>query len=421
MENTMEAIATNNLLIIFSAIVITGIILGKLSEKLKIPDVILYLIAGIIIGPAVLNLISVDSFPIENNLILTFGSAFILYEGGREVNLKVLNKVKVSVGLLATLGVIISTVVVGFATNKIFGLPVMTSLLVGGIIASTDPAALIPVFKQVSIKEKIKQTVVSESAFNDAVGAIIVSTLLTIVTSGSFSVGESAKELLIAVFVGIIIGVLVGYVFSVLISDKKWGIFHSYAPIISILKVVLAYELATLLHGSGYMAVFIVGLIAGNKKLFGLWVPEEDFQSEYHFRESIASLCRMSIFVVLGTHVDLGALSQYWLPSLMVVIVLMFVARPLVVLVCTLFDIKAKWKMNDKLFMMWVRETGVIPAALSGIVVSMKVPGYEVISSVVFMTILITLIVQASTTKLVAKQLDVLEVEDESFELKKVA
>ncbi|CEQ09516.1 cation:proton antiporter [Paraclostridium sordellii] len=421
MENTMEAIATNNLLIIFSAIVITGIILGKLSEKLKIPDVILYLIAGIVIGPAVLNLISVDSFPIENNLILTFGSAFILYEGGREVNLKVLNKVKVSVGLLATLGVVISTVVVGFATNKIFGLPVMTSLLVGGIIASTDPAALIPVFKQVSIKEKIKQTVVSESAFNDAVGAIIVSTLLTIVTSGSFSVGESAKELLIAVFVGIIIGVLVGYVFSVLISDKKWGIFHSYAPIISILKVVLAYELATLLHGSGYMAVFIVGLIAGNKKLFGLWVPEEDFQSEYHFRESIASLCRMSIFVVLGTHVDLGALSQYWLPSLMVVIVLMFVARPLVVLVCTLFDIKAKWKMNDKLFMMWVRETGVIPAALSGIVVSMKVPGYEVISSVVFMTILITLIVQASTTKLVAKQLDVLEVEDESFELKKVA
>ncbi|CEN82783.1 cation:proton antiporter [Paraclostridium sordellii] len=421
MENTMEAIATNNLLIIFSAIVITGIILGKLSEKLKIPDVILYLIAGIVIGPAVLNLISVDSFPIENNLILTFGSAFILYEGGREVNLKVLNKVKVSVGLLATLGVVISTVVVGFATNKIFGLPVMTSLLVGGIIASTDPAALIPVFKQVSIKEKIKQTVVSESAFNDAVGAIIVSTLLTIVTSGSFSVGESAKELLIAVFVGIIIGVLVGYVFSVLISDKKWGIFHSYAPIISILKVVLAYELAILLHGSGYMAVFIVGLIAGNKKLFGLWVPEEDFQSEYHFRESIASLCRMSIFVVLGTHVDLGALSQYWLPSLMVVIVLMFVARPLVVLVCTLFDIKAKWKMNDKLFMMWVRETGVIPAALSGIVVSMKVPGYEVISSVVFMTILITLIVQASTTKLVAKQLDVLEVEDESFELKKVA
>ena len=110
MENTMEAIAINNLLFIFSVVVVTGIILGKVSELLKLPDVILYLIAGIIIGPAVLNIISVESFPIENNLILTFGSAFILYEGGREVNLRVLNKVKVSVGLLATLGVVISTV-----------------------------------------------------------------------------------------------------------------------------------------------------------------------------------------------------------------------------------------------------------------------------------------------------------------------
>jgi len=91
MENTVEAIATNNLLLIFAAIAITGIVLGKVSEIIKIPDVILYLIAGIIIGPALLNLISIESFPIENNLILTFGSAFILYEGGREINLKVLN------------------------------------------------------------------------------------------------------------------------------------------------------------------------------------------------------------------------------------------------------------------------------------------------------------------------------------------
>ncbi|MGL5717484.1 MAG: cation:proton antiporter [Paraclostridium sp.] len=409
MENTIEAIATNNLLFIFCVVVVTGIVLGKVSELLKLPDVILYLIAGIIIGPAVLNIISIDAFPVENNLILTFGSAFILYEGGREINLKVLNKVKISVGMLATMGVIISTVVVGFAVNKIFGMSMMTALLLGSVVASTDPAALIPVFKQVTIKDKIKQTVVSESAFNDAVGAIIVSTLLAIVTSGTFSAGESMKELLVAVVVGLAVGLAVGLLFSLLISDRKLGIFHSYAPIISILKVALAYELAVKLHGSGYMAVFIAGLIAGNRKLFGLWVPEEDFHSEHCFRESIGSLARMAIFVVLGTHVDLNALGQYWLPSLIVVLVLMFIARPLVVLICTALDKEAKWSFKDKLFMMWVRETGVIPAALSGIIVSMKVPGYEIISSVVFMTILITLIVQASTTKLVAKKLGVLE------------
>lgn len=418
MEGTAEAIATNNLILIFAIIGVTGIVLGRLSEILRIPDVILYLIAGIVIGPAVLNIVNIQSFPVENNLILTFGSAYILFEGGKEINLRVLNKVKISVGMLSTVGVIVSAVVVGVVSEKVFGLPIMTALLLGAVIASTDPAALIPVFKQVTIKDKIKQTVVSESAFNDAVGAILVSTLLGVVTSGQFSAMESVKELLIAAGVGIGVGVIIGYLLTVFMSDKKIGVFHSYAPIISILKVALAYEISVALGGSGYMAVFIAGLISGNRKLFGLWIPEYDFQSIQHFSESVGTMCRMSIFVILGTQVDLASLAKYWAPALLIVLVLMFVARPLVVLICTAFDKSAKWSFKDRLFMMWVRETGVIPAALSGIIVSMKVPGYEIISSVVFMTILVTLIVQASTTKMVAKKLGVLE---ESEKLSQVA
>ena len=315
--------------------------------------------------------------------------------------------------MLATLGVIISAVVVGLISGKVFGLPIMTALLLGSVIASTDPAALIPVFKQVTIKDQIKQTVVSESAFNDAVGAILVSTLLGVVTSGEFSAMESIKELLISAVVGIGVGVIIGYLLTVFMSDKKIGVFHSYAPIMSILKVALAYVIAVSLGGSGYMAVFIAGLISGNRKLFGLWIPEYDFQSVQHFAESVGTMFRMAIFVLLGTQVDLAALAKYWAPALLIALVLMFIARPLVVLICTAFDKSAKWTFKDRLFMMWVRETGVIPAALSGIIVSMKVPGYEIISSVVFMTILVTLIVQASTTKMVAKKLGVLEEEKE--------
>lgn len=413
MENTIEAIATNKLILIFAIIGVIGIVLGRLSEILKIPDVILYLIAGILVGPAVLNIIDMNSFSVANNYILTFGSAYILFEGGKEINLRVLNKVKISVGMLATVGVIVSTIVVGVISKNVFNLPIMTALLLGSVIASTDPAALIPVFRQVNIKDKIKQTVVSESAFNDAVAAILVSTLLGVVTSGEFSAMESIKELLIAAGVGIGVGVIVGYLLTVFMSDKKIGVFHSYAPIISILKVGLAYEISVHLGGSGYMAVFIAGLISGNRKLFGLWIPEYDFQSIHHFAESVSTMFRMSIFVLLGTQVDLQALAKYWASALLIALVLMFIARPLVILICTLFDKNANWSFKDKLFMMWVRETGVIPAALSGIIVSMKVPGYEIISSVVFMTILITLIVQASTTKIVAKKLGVLEEEKE--------
>lgn len=215
MENTIEAIATNKLILIFAIIGVIGIVLGRLSEILKIPDVILYLIAGILVGPAVLNIIDMNSFSVANNYILTFGSAYILFEGGKEINLRVLNKVKISVGMLATVGVLLSTIVVGFISSKVFNLPIMTALLLGSVIASTDPAALIPVFRQVDIKDKIKQTVVSESAFNDAVAAILVSTLLGVVTSGEFSAMESMKELLIAAGVGIGVGVIVGYLLTV--------------------------------------------------------------------------------------------------------------------------------------------------------------------------------------------------------------
>lgn len=409
MEGSVEVIAVNNLLLIFTIIVVTGIALGRVSEILKIPDVILYLIAGIFIGPAFLNILSIESFPVENNLILTFGSAFILYEGGKEINLKVLNKVKVSVGMLSTVGVVISAAVVGAVATRLFNMPIMTALLLGAVIASTDPAALIPVFKQVKIKDKIKQTVVSESAFNDAAGAILSSALLGIVVSGQFSAMESLKELVVSAGVGVGVGIIVGYILTVLVSNKRVGVFHSYAPIMSVLSVTLAYELATIFHGSGYMAVFMVGLIAGNKKMFGIWLEEDDYQPMLHFTESLATICRMSIFVLLGTQVNIPALVKYWVPSLITVLVLMFVARPLVVLASTVFDKKAQWTFKDMLFMMWVRETGVIPAAVSGLIVAMKVPGYEIISSVVFMTILVTLIVQASTTKLIAKKLGVLE------------
>lgn len=197
------------------------------------------------------------------------------------------------------------------------------------------------------------------------------------------------------ILIGVLVGAIVALIGVSLSSDKRYGIFHDYAPIISIVIVVFAYEISERLGGSGYMSVFVSGLVVG-----------------LHFRENIATLARMSIFIILGTHLDLNSLLKYGLKSVIIVLVLMLVARPIVVLVCTSFDRKASWSKNEKLFMMWVRETGVIPVALSGIIVSTKVSGYEVISSVVFMTIIITLLVQASTTKIVAKKLDVLEDED---------
>ena len=408
MENSL-IISTDNILSLFAVILITGMVFGKLSGILRLPDVVMFLMGGILIGPYFLNLVGSDVSPIGNQLLLTFGSAFILYDGGREVRLKVLNNVKLTVGLLATVGVAISSALAGFAAIKIFHIDMKYALLLGAVIASTDPATLVPVFKSITLREKVKQTVISESAFNDAAGAILVFSLLTAIQSGGFSIASNMRELAAMIGGGIAVGAFVGITLSFFISDKKCGILRDYAPLVSIFAVILSYVIAEKVHGSGYMATFITGLLCGNKSTFGICVPQSSRLVQTHVRETLSTLMRMGIFIMLGTHVDFLALSTYWKQSLIMVLMLMFIFRPLVVILCTLPDRGAKWELKEMLFLMWVRETGVIPAALSGMVVSMKIAHSEIISSVAFMTILITLVVQASTSKLLAKKLGLLE------------
>lgn len=136
-----------------------------------------------------------------------------MYEGGREVKLRVLNDIKTSVSLLSTLGVVISAAVVGFAAIYIFKIPMIYGLLLGAVVASTDPATLVPVFKKIKIKERVKQTVISEPAFNDAVGAILVVAILAVINSGTFSLTANLKTLGVMIFGGIAVGVAVGVLF----------------------------------------------------------------------------------------------------------------------------------------------------------------------------------------------------------------
>lgn len=408
MENSLIS-STSDILSLFAIVLISGMILGKLSGYLKLPDVVLFLLGGILVGPYALDLVSSDVSPIGQHLLLTFGSAFILYDGGREIRLRILNNVKYTVGSLAILGVAISTALSGHLIKGIFNIDIIYALLLGAVIASTDPATLVPVFKGISLRDRVKQTVISESAFNDAAGAILVFSIIATIEVGTFSLGGSLAKLAVMIIGGMSVGAIVGTVLSYSISDRKYGILHEYAPLVSIFAVIISYVLAEKIHGSGYMATFVAGLVCGNKSTFGLVVPPTSSLVQTHVRETLSTLMRMSIFIMLGTTVDFGALSQYWKESLLIVLLLMLVIRPLSVFICTLPDRRANWTFKEIVFMCWVRETGVIPAALSGMIVSMNMPHSEIISSVVFMTILITLTVQATTTKLLAEKLELLD------------
>ena len=387
-----------------------GTITLVLAEKIKIPDVAALLIVGILIGPEALGWINIKADSALYQLILLFGASYILFDGGASLRFDVLKQVWITIVVIATVGVVITAAVTGIAAYFVLGVPLMVALLLGAVLASTDPATLIPIFRQVHIRDRVAQTVMSESAFNDAMGAIVTFGVLAVAMgSGEFSLMSSLFDLLKQAVIGIVAGAVLGYLAALLIAHARWPFLMDYAPVVTLVAVIGAYFAADGLQASGFMAVFVFGIVIGNKDAFGFKMAPGEAQRLNEYVMTTAFIMRLFIFILLGAQVDFHLMGQYWFGGVIVIVIFMLVARPVTVFLCALPDRRAKWSFNEMLFMCWTRETGVIPAALAGLLLGMKAPGASVIASVTFIAILMTILIQAPTTKWLGRKLGLLE------------
>lgn len=399
---------TDHVLYLFVVVALLGMAAGKLSKALRLPDVALFLLAGMLLGQG-LGLIHESSSSFLNQFILSAGSALILFDGGRNIRLAGLRRVWATIALLSVPGVLVSCAVTALAAHFLLGLDWLYALLLGAVIASTDPATLIPVFKQVRIRPKVRETVESESAFNDATGSILTFSLLAVVLGTEHvTFLSSAGEFLKTALGGIGVGLAIGFASAYLAAHIRLAPFRDYAAILMLVAALSAYLVGDELHVSGFMATFVAGLVWGNAHLFKMDMSGERQELD-HVADNITVIMRMLIFILLGSQVNFPVIREHFWPALGVIAVFMLVARPLTVLLCALPDRKAAWKRNELLFMFWVRETGVIPAALAGMLAGAKVPHNEVISAVTFLAVLLTILIQASTTGYAARKLGLIE------------
>ena len=391
-------------------ILAVGTVTGFVAQKIKIPDVALFLIVGMLIGPQVLGLVNIKADSALNQIILLFGASYILFDGGASLRLNILKQVWITIVVIATVGVLITAAITAYAAHAVLGVPWIVALLLGAALASTDPATLVPIFRQVKIRDRVAQTVMSESAFNDAMGAIVTFGVLAVAMgTGEFSLTASLFDLFKQSAIGIVAGVILGYLAALLIAHEKWSFLAEYAPVVTLIAVIGAYFAADGLQASGFMAVFVFGIVIGNKESFGFKMAAGEQQKLDDFVMTTAFIMRLFIFILLGAQVDFHLMGQYWLGGVIVVIIFMLVARPVTVFACALPDRRAKWSFNEMLFMCWTRETGVIPAALAGLLLGMKAPGAQIIASVTFIAILMTILIQAPTTKWLGQYLGLLE------------
>ncbi|MBF0461907.1 MAG: sodium:proton antiporter [Magnetococcales bacterium] len=399
MESAAAVEVARHIVQVLGCLLAIGLFSSVLAQKVKIPDVAVYLVVGMLVGPRLAGWVDIPSDSAINQGILILGASYILFDGGASLRLKVLSEVWITITVISTIGVLITGIITAGAAYYILHVPFIVALLLGAAIASTDPATLVPVFRQVPIKDRVAQTVMSESAFNDAMGAIVTFAVLGVAMgSGEFSLSHALFDLLKQSFIGILTGGVVGYGTAWSIAHKRYAFLADYAPVVTLMAVIASYMIADGLQASGFMAVFVFGIVLGNKDAFGLAMVAEEEKKLEHYVLTTALIMRMFIFILLGAQVDFGLMNQYLGGGILVVVVFMLVARPVTVFLCAGPDRRARWSRNELLFMCWTRETGVIPGALAGMLVGMKAPGAPIIASVTFLAILMTILIQATTT-----------------------
>ena len=382
-----------------------GLVCEVVAGALRLPRMVVLLAAGALLGPHVLDWLDLPLDSVGVQLLLTLGVSLILFYGGLGLSLRVLRPVAVGLGLLAVPGVVLSALVTGSIAALAFDVPLTAGLLVGAVLAPTDPAILIPLFERMRVRAKLTQTVVAESALNDVTGAVLAFALAGFVIEGEASLAGPLGEFVVDLIISTGIGLAAGVLLALVISQGRLGIWHESPVIAALLVVAAGYFAIDSAGGSGYLGAFAAGLIVGNMDVLRLGMHSDRERELRGFASSATDLVVVFVFVMLGANLPFDRFGDEAAPSLLTIAALICLARPLTVLACLLPDRRGRWEREELVFLTWTRETGVVPAALAGVLVADGV-GYESeLVTVVAFTVIVTLGIQATTKAWLARRL----------------
>ncbi|WP_297066482.1 sodium:proton antiporter [Thermococcus sp.] len=397
------------------AVLGSGIIAMIISRRYNISYVPLFIIAGMILGP-IATLMPRDIAHELFDYVRVFGLVMILFTEGHNLSWKLLKRNLPTIATLDTVGLLITALLAAWFFSWIFHAPFLIGFLFGAIISATDPATLIPLFRQYRVKQDIETTIVTESIFNDPLGivltAVAVAMLVPQASGGLFAsmsshmgvYGAAVAYFLYEVVVSIVVGIAVGtfgYWFI-----KKTRIFEF--PEIEIFSLFLAFSgfmIGEALQASGYLVATVTGIILGNYKVFGkrekpqiLNKVMKAIEKEVHFNESLAAISTIFIFVLLGASLDLKPLTDNLWRGILVAYFIMLVARPIAALL-----ILKWWNLKEYLFIALEGPRGVVPSALAALPLSLAMKYHsntltvywgEVILAVTVITVLASVITE---------------------------
>lgn len=391
--------AIDQFILLAAILILFGILSSKLSARLGLPVLVLFLLTGMLAGESGIGGIEFDN-PIAAHALGTLALALILFDGGLQTPISSVKLVWKPASILATLGVLITAVITGLAAAMILNLSILEGILIGAIVGSTDAAAVFSLLRNagVNINRRLKSVLEIESASNDPMAIFLTVGLLEVLVN-DMKLGVGMLQLFIMQMgIGALVGLGMGWL-SVVVVNRIKLVASGLYPIMVGTFGLLAFGIAANLGGSGFLAIFIAGVIIGNHRMV--------FQrSTYLFHDGLAWLSQITMFVVLGLLVNPEALLDVWMEGLLVAVVLTLVARPLAVApMLALFGFNAR----EMTLVSWVGLRGSVPIILAIFPLVFDLPGAALIFNVVFFVVLISATVQGATLPIVARKLGLTE------------
>lgn len=386
----------NQIIFIGALLVFISIIASPTASRFGVPLLLVFLVLGMLAGEDGLGGINFDNYNTAY-LISTLALAVILFDGGMRTPVS-----SFRVGLwpavsLATLGVVITAVVTGLFTTYLLDLHWTQGLLLGAIVGSTDAAAVFSLLHShgLQLKERVAATLEIESGVNDPMAVFLTITLVEII-----SLGETELEWwLAASFVWQMgIGALAGFAggFGLLRIINRLPLAMGMYPLLALSGGLVIYSLTLLVGGSGFLAVYIAGLIVGNR-------PIHSRQNILRVHDGMAWLSQIILFVMLGLLATPSAiLIDAWL-AIAIALVLIFVARPLAVLLC-LVPFQLPWR--EMVFIAWTGLRGAVPIILATFPLLAGLNNAPLYFNVAFFVVVVSLVLQGWTLAPLARRLN---------------
>jgi cell volume regulation protein A len=384
-------------LLIGAGVLLVAVIAVRVSTRAGLPSLLFYLALGVALGES--------GFGIEfENAELTrvlgiCALVIIIAEGGLSTRWTTIRPVLWPAGTLATFGVGVSVMAVGIVVHLLLHLPWQLAMLYGAVLSSTDAAAVFSTLRRMPLKRRPAAMLEVESGVNDAPAVLFVLALSAMLTDPTGQVPVWWHELLLIAYelvVGALIGLVLGIAGAAGLRRAALPAAGLY-PLAVVGLTVLAYATGSVAHGSGFLAVYVAGVVLGNSG-----IPHR--QSVLGFADGLAWLAQIGLFVLLGLLASPARLPAAVLPALLVGTALVLIARPLSV-VLSVSWFRVGWR--DQALLSWAGLRGAVPIVLATIPLSLGVEGATTLFDVIFVLVVVFTVAQGSTLAPIARALRV--------------